>query len=155
MGDFNPAQQLGSYTYSNTRANALHGIIENYDLTLLTNPASHTCMNNSVTKDTSPDFPIIGHILHADWAHLGEYLGSGHAIFVSAIHGTEYRVKLGMVDLTHWTKLRQEGQTREKPRNHPQLTLQEWISRLRQDFQNPTKTIQTSSIASCVDARLF
>ncbi|KAH9380153.1 hypothetical protein HPB48_002383 [Haemaphysalis longicornis] len=65
-------------------------------------------MGNSVTKDTSPDSAIIGHIPHAVWAHLGEYLGSDHSILDTTIHGTEYRVKFGTARLTDSTKLREK-----------------------------------------------
>ncbi|KAH9373952.1 hypothetical protein HPB48_001128 [Haemaphysalis longicornis] len=99
-GDFNAAHQLSGYKYSNTRGNALHAIIKNHDLALLTNPTSHTCMGNSVTKDTSQDLTITGHIPHVDWAHLGEYLGSDHAILATTIHGTAC--------LNDWTKFREE-----------------------------------------------
>ncbi|KAH9378492.1 hypothetical protein HPB48_017107 [Haemaphysalis longicornis] len=112
-------------------------------------------MGNSITKGTSPDLAIIGHIFHEDWAHLGEYLGSDHAILATTIHGTEYPVKFGTARLTDSTKLREGRRTREKMTNHPSLTLQEWISRLREDVQKHTKVIETSATAPCVDARLL
>ncbi|KAH9372639.1 hypothetical protein HPB48_007831 [Haemaphysalis longicornis] len=112
-------------------------------------------MGNSVTNYTSPDLDIIGRIPQADWPHLGEYLGSDRAILATTIHSTEYRVKFGAARLTDWTKLREERQARDKPTNHPPLTLQEWISRLRQAVRNYTKIIPTSTAAPCVEAGLL
>ncbi|KAM7314956.1 uncharacterized protein ISCGN_004740 [Ixodes scapularis] len=155
MGDFNAAHQLWGYAYSNKRGNALHALIANNDLTLLTNPASHTRMGNSVTNDTSPDLTITSHIPHADWEHLGEYLGSDHAILATTIYGAEYKVKVGKARLTDWTKLRDEREKRLKTTDHPPLTLQEWVSRLVQDVQTHTKNIETSTTTPCVDTRLL
>ncbi|KAG0410644.1 hypothetical protein HPB47_012250 [Ixodes persulcatus] len=40
--------------------------------------------------------------------HLGEYLGSDHAILATTTYGAEYNVKLGKARLADWTKLRDE-----------------------------------------------
>ncbi|KAM7285300.1 hypothetical protein ISCGN_032252 [Ixodes scapularis] len=147
MGDFNAAHQLWGYAYSNKHGNALHALIANNDLTLLTNPASHTRMGNRVTNDTSPDLTITSHIPHADWEHLGEYLGSDHAILATTIYGAEYKVKLGKAGLTDWTKLRDEREKRLKTTDHSRLTLQ--------DVQTHTTNIETSTTTPYVGIRLL
>ncbi|KAM7315781.1 hypothetical protein ISCGN_005564 [Ixodes scapularis] len=156
VGDFNAAHPLWGYAYANPRGNLLHKLIEDMDLTLVTDPTNSTRLGTSVTRDTNSDLTLTRNIPQADWTHLEEYLGSDHALIATTLHGLEYKARIGTARLTDWAKMRETRSQRpgNEDRQH-HLHIQDWITQLHQDVLAHTKTLQTSTTIPCIDARLL
>ncbi|KAM7314152.1 hypothetical protein ISCGN_003937 [Ixodes scapularis] len=156
VGDFNAAHPLWGYAYANPRGNLVHKLIEDMDLTLVTDPTNSTRLGTSVTRDTNPDLALTRNIPQADWTHLEEYLGSDHALLATTLHGLEYKARIGTARLTDWAKMRETRSQRpgNEDRQH-RLPIQGWITQLHQDVLAHNKTLQTSTTIPCIDARLL
>lgn len=87
VGDFNAAHPIWGYRYSNKRGNELAAIIEEEDLTLLTDSTWPTRVGNSVTTDTCPDLSLTRITPQAVWTNTEENLGSDHLILVPTVLG--------------------------------------------------------------------
>ncbi|KAG0417103.1 hypothetical protein HPB47_005878 [Ixodes persulcatus] len=156
VGDFNAAHPLWGYAYTNPRVNLLHKLIEDMNLTFVTDPTTSTRLGTSVTRDTNPDLTLTRNIPQADWTNLEEYLGSDHALLATTLHGLEYKARIGTVRLTDWAKMRETRTQRpgNEFRQH-HLPIQDWITQLHHDVLAHTKTLQTSTTIPCIDARLL
>lgn len=65
VGDFNAAHSEWGYTYVNKRGKELSGIIDEENLTLLTEPNAPTRIGTSTARDTSPDLTLVAHAPNA------------------------------------------------------------------------------------------
>ncbi|KAH7970388.1 hypothetical protein HPB49_005536 [Dermacentor silvarum] len=108
-GDFNAAHMSWGYAYSNPRGNKLYALIDEHDLSLVTDPKTVTRIGTSVTRDTAPDPTFTRKIPRTTWNHLDEYLGSDHAILATTIAGRDYSVRAGQARLTDWTSFRKKA----------------------------------------------
>lgn len=125
VGDFNAAHQFWGYEYASPRGNVLYRLIEDMDLTLITDAKNSTRTGTSSTRDTNPDLTFIRNISHATLTNLDEYHGSDHALLATTLHGLEYKARTGSARLTDWTKLREIRGARAKSGESHLPTIQE------------------------------
>ncbi|KAH9381626.1 hypothetical protein HPB48_004623 [Haemaphysalis longicornis] len=57
-GDFSAAHPLWGYAYINPGGTRLHSLVENQDLTIVTDHSRPTRIRTSVTRDTAPDLTL-------------------------------------------------------------------------------------------------
>ncbi|KAG0423216.1 hypothetical protein HPB47_001005, partial [Ixodes persulcatus] len=97
VGDFNAAHPLWGYAYANPWGNLLHKLIEDMDLTLVTDPTNSTRLGTSVTRDTSPDLTF---------TKTSPKL-TGPTWRTTTLHGLEYKARIGTARLIDWVKMRE------------------------------------------------
>lgn len=116
VGDFNAAHSEWAYTYVTKRGKERSGIINEENLTLLTEPNTPTRIGRSTVMDTCPDLTLIAHAQNATWSNTGDNLGSDHMILETKIQGPQFRRIIGEAKITDWEALRthRRGKPEEK-----------------------------------------
>lgn len=151
-GDFNAAHQAWGYHYQTKRGRELSEIMDQENLTLITDFNAPTRIGTSVTRDTCPDLTLTANSPSTCWRNREDNLGSDHMIIETTVQGPHYRRTLGEAKLTDWDAVRKK---RNDDPHKPIDDIRTWAQDLTNDIIQHTKKIQTSDQIPAVDNHLL
>lgn len=152
-GDFNAPHHAWGYPRSTAKGNHLWQTINEFHLTLLTDPAFPTRIGNSVTRDTTPDLTLTLNIQGAVWQNLNEGFGSDHNLIGIQFHPEIKPLRAFCV--TNWDKFRKIRADREASATEgDNLTLEEWTKQLQEDEKATTEVVETDLAIESMDSHL-
>ncbi|KAH7953262.1 hypothetical protein HPB49_006672 [Dermacentor silvarum] len=109
MGDF-PAPHTARGGNPTTRKGAnVRDTVQQHHLTLWNDPHIPTRIDNSVSRDRSPDLTLTEGVTREEWTRLQEALGSDHHIVQLEVLHHETPIRIGKAKLTEWTASRKES----------------------------------------------
>ncbi|KAG0413267.1 hypothetical protein HPB47_009602, partial [Ixodes persulcatus] len=105
-GDFNAPHPTWGYPRDTPKGRKLHTLIQQHNLTLLTDPSTPTRLGTSVARDTCPDLTLYRGTKPCTWHNLEEQLGSDHSILVTHISTKDFAGEARKIRITDWPAFR-------------------------------------------------
>ncbi|KAH7949709.1 hypothetical protein HPB49_014250 [Dermacentor silvarum] len=148
-GDFNAPHTTWGYPHDTLKSRKLHTLIQQHNLTLLTDPSVPTCLGTSVSRDTCPDLTLYHSRHSCTWHNFDEYLGSDHSIIATRINTKDFVGEARQIRLTNWPAFRTASGTTSATD-----TLTDWVQILKTRLEVHTLTLTTTPDAPDIDAHL-
>ncbi|KAG0429354.1 hypothetical protein HPB47_023759 [Ixodes persulcatus] len=128
----------------------LHTLIQQHNLTLLTDPSTPTRLGTSVARDTCPDLTMYRGTKPCTWQNLEEQLGSDHSILETRIHSKDFTGEARHIRITDWPAFRASSSSYTSSD-----TLTDWVQTLQTRLNRHTRTLTTSPDAPDIDSHLL
>ncbi|KAH7949789.1 hypothetical protein HPB49_015390 [Dermacentor silvarum] len=124
-GGFNAPHTTWGYPHDTPKGRKLHTLIQQHNLTLLTDPSVPTHLGTSVSRDTCPDLALY-HGRHSyTWHNFDEYLGRDHSIIATRVNTKDFVGEARQIRLTDWPAFRAASGTTSAAN-----TLTDWLQTL-------------------------
>ncbi|KAG0412434.1 hypothetical protein HPB47_010445 [Ixodes persulcatus] len=136
-GGFNAPHLTWGYPRDTPKGRKLHTLIQQHNLTILTDPSTPTRLGTSVARDTCPDLTLYRGTKPCTWHNLEEQLGSDHSILARKIR------------ITDWPAFRASSSSTSPD------TLTGWVQTLQTRLDRHTRTLTTTPDAPDIDSHLL
>ncbi|KAG0417590.1 hypothetical protein HPB47_005493 [Ixodes persulcatus] len=148
-GDFNAPHPTWGYPRDTPKGRKLHTLIQQHNLTLLTDPSAPTRLGTSVARDTCPDLTLYRGTKPCTWHNLEEQLGSDHSILVTHINTKDFAGEARKIRITDWPAFRASSSSTSPD------TLTDWVQTLQTRLDRHTRTLTTTPDAPDIDSHLL
>ncbi|KAG0445089.1 hypothetical protein HPB47_023913 [Ixodes persulcatus] len=148
-GDFNAPHPTWGYPRDTPKGRKLHTLIQQHNLTLLTDPSTPTRLGTSVARDTCPDLTLYRGTNPCTWHNLEEQLGSDHSILVTHINTKDFAGEARKIRITDWPAFRASSSSTSPD------TLTDWVQTLQTRLDRHTRTLTTTPDAPDIDSHLL
>ncbi|KAH6947458.1 hypothetical protein HPB50_019051 [Hyalomma asiaticum] len=140
-GDFNAPHTQWGYGADSPKGKKLARLVDDFGLTVLNEPASHTRIGQGACRDTSPDLSIWSGAGAVAWSNSFEDLGSDHRVLCVTVGEEDCEIdvclKARIVDWEQFRKNRQQDK-----QEGPIEDIGEWCRGLLADVERVTKEIE-------------
>ncbi|KAG0428426.1 hypothetical protein HPB47_024586 [Ixodes persulcatus] len=148
-GDFNAPHPTWGYPRDTPKGRKLHTLIQQHNLTLLTDPSTPTRLGTSVARDTCPDLTLYRGTNPCTWHNLEEQLGSDHSILVTHINTKDFAGEARKIRIPDWPAFRASSSSTSPD------TLTGWVQTLQTRLDRHTRTLTTTPDAPDIDSHLL
>ncbi|KAG0427724.1 hypothetical protein HPB47_025249, partial [Ixodes persulcatus] len=147
-GDFNAPHPTWGYPRDTPKGRKLHTLIQQHNLTLLTDSSTPTRLGTSVTRDTCPDLTLYRGTKPCTCHNLEEQLGSDHSILVTHINTKDFAGEARKIRITDWPAVGASSSSTSPD------TLTDWVQTLQTRLDRHTRTLTTTPDAPDIDSHL-
>ncbi|KAM7281273.1 hypothetical protein ISCGN_006480, partial [Ixodes scapularis] len=148
-GDFNAPHPTWGYPRDTPKGRKLHTLIQQHNLTLLSDPSTPTRLGTSVARDTCPDLTLYRGTKPGTWHNLEEQLGSDHSILVTHINTTDFEGEARKIRITEWPAFRASSSSTLPD------TLTDWVQTLQTRLDRHTCTLTTTPDSPDINSHLL
>lgn len=140
-GDFNAPHTQWGYGADSPKGKKLARLVDDFGLTVLNEPASHTRIGQGACRDTSPDLSMWSGAGAVAWSNSFEDLGSDHRVLCVTVGEDDSEIDVCLkARIVDWEQFRKN---REQDKEEgPIEDIGEWCRGLLADVERVTKEIE-------------